>query len=115
MFLDDGKRLLADKVSNLEAGERVELFTRPEAMIINPEPELKNINILDVEVKSILFDGGNSRLLVNYGDLSKELIVALPQNNMYDFVKPKDKIKIGWHPAGSVCFKDKGIKTYDEL
>jgi hypothetical protein len=41
--------------------------------------------------------------------------VALPQNNLYDSVKPKDKIKIGWYPGGSVCFKDKGIKTYDEL
>ena len=115
VVLEDGKKLLADKVTNLEQGERVELFTRPEAMIINPEPELKYINVRDVEVKSILFDGGNSRLLVTHGDSSQELIVALPQNNMYDTVKPKDKIKVGWYPAGSVCFKDKGIKTYDEL
>jgi spermidine/putrescine transport system ATP-binding protein len=115
VVLDDGKKLLADKISNLEPGERVELFTRPEAMIINPAAELENLNVLDVEVKSILFDGGNSRLLVTHGDSSRELIVALPQNNMYDTVKPRDKIKVGWYPAGSVCFKDKGIKTYDEL
>ena len=113
--LDKGQKILAGKISNLEPGERIELFARPEAMIINPEPDLEDINVLDVEVKSILFDGGNSRLLVKSEQSAKELIVALPQNNLYDDVKPRDKIMIGWHPAGSVCFKDTGIKTYDEL
>jgi spermidine/putrescine transport system ATP-binding protein len=113
--LDSGQKILAGKISNLEPGDRVELFARPEAMIIDPEPELENINVLDVEVKSILFDGGNSRLLVKSGQSDKELIVALPQNNMYDNIKPHDKIRIGWHPAGTVCFEDSGIKTYDEL
>jgi spermidine/putrescine transport system ATP-binding protein len=113
--LDSGQKILADKISNLKVDERVELFARPEAMIINPEPELENINVLDVEVKSILFDGGNSRLLVKSEQSAKELIVALPQNKMYDDIKPRDKIRIGWHPAGTVCFEDIGIKTYDEL
>ena len=113
--LDNGQKILAGKISNREPGERVELFARPEAMIINPEPELEDINVLDVEVKSILFDGGNSRLLVKSGQSAEELIVALPQNNIYDDIKPRDKIRIGWHPTGSVCFEDTGIKTYDEL
>jgi spermidine/putrescine transport system ATP-binding protein len=113
--LENGDKIKTGKISNLEPGQRVELFARPEAMIINPEPELQDINVLDVEVKSILFDGGNSRLLVKSNASAKELIVALPQNNMYDFIKPKDIIKIGWHPAGSVCFEETGIKTYEEL
>jgi spermidine/putrescine transport system ATP-binding protein len=113
--LDNGQKILAGKMVHLEGGERVELFARPEAMIINPEPGSEDINVLDVEVKSILFDGGNSRLLVKSGQSAKELIVALPQNNAYDDIKPRDNIRIGWHPAGSVCFEDTGIKTYDEL
>ena len=113
--LDNGKKITAGQITDLEPGQRVELFARPEAMIINPEPELDNINVLDVEVKSILFDGGNSRLLVKGGETARELIVALPQNAMYDDIKPRDNIRIGWHPAGSVCFEDAGIKTYDEL
>jgi len=115
VVLDNGQTILADKIFNLEPGERVELFVRPEAMIINPGPELKNINVMDVEVKSILFDGGNSRLLVKGGPALNELIVALPQNKMFDYIRPKDPIRIGWHPAGSVCFQDAGIKTYAEL
>jgi spermidine/putrescine transport system ATP-binding protein len=100
---------------NLETNEKVELFIRPEAMIINPETGLDDLNIIDVTVKSILFDGGNSRLLVIYGRSGKELIVSLPLNSRYDHLKPNDTIKIGWNPAGSVCFKDTGIKTYEEL
>lgn len=103
------------KADDLSNQEKVELFIRPEAMIINPESNLENLNILDVQVKSILFDGGNSRLLVTYGESKKEIIVSLPLNNRYDHLKPKDNIRIGWHPEGSACFKDTGIKTYDEL
>ena len=50
-------------------------------------------------------------LLVTHGDPSRELIVALPQNNMYDTIKPKDKIKVGWYPDGSVSvLKIKGLR-----
>jgi spermidine/putrescine transport system ATP-binding protein len=115
VVLDGGQKIMAGKISNLRSGQQVELFARPEAMIINPEPDLEDINVLDAEVKSILFDGGNSRLLVKSGGTGRELIVALPQNAMYDDIKPRDKIKVGWHPTGSVCFEDAGIKTYDEL
>ena len=115
VVLDDGQKIMAGKISDLDPGERVELFVRPEAMIINPGPDLHNINAMDVEVKSILFDGGNSRLLVRGGKAFNEIIVALPQNNMFDSIRPRDQIRIAWHPAGSVCFRDTGVKTYDEL
>ena len=91
------------------------MFVRPEALVINPQPGLKDINVLNAKVNSILFDGGNSRLLVTVGRSAKELSVALPQNGMHDAVKPKDEIRIGWNTAASVCFKDTGVKTYDEL
>jgi spermidine/putrescine transport system ATP-binding protein len=115
LVLNDGQTILAGKISNLEPGDSVELFIRPEAMIINPGPELQNINVMEVEVKSILFDGGNSRLLVKGGRAINELIVALPQNNMFDHIRPRDLVRIGWDPAGSVCFKNTGVKTYEEL
>ncbi|MEA3347951.1 MAG: ABC transporter ATP-binding protein [Pseudomonadota bacterium] len=115
VIIESGQKLAIGAPSGLAPGERVELFIRPEAMIINPDTTLKNINRLNVTVKSILFDGGNSRLLVRHDVSSQELIVALPQNNLYDHVKPKDHINIGWRPTSSVCFKDMGIKTYDEF
>lgn len=115
VVLEDGQKLGIKTVSDLKPGGRVELFVRPEALITNPQPGLKDINVLEAKVKSILFDGGNSRLLVTVGRSAKELAVALPQNGMHDAVKPKDEIRIGWNIAASVCFKDTGVKTYDEL
>jgi spermidine/putrescine transport system ATP-binding protein len=114
IFLKEGLKLLVDKVSNLELGEMVEMFMRPEAMTINPDASLTNINILNVVVKAILFDGGNSRLLGVIDGSTKELILMLPQNYSYD-IKVKDKIRIGWDPTRSVCFKSAGVRTYDEL
>ena len=113
--LENNLTVRVTKADALQFQEKVELFIRPEAMIINPESNLDQLNILDVKVKSILFDGGNSRLLVTYGQSNKEITVSLPLNNRYDHLKPKDMIKIGWNPEGSACFKDTGIKTYDEL
>ena len=115
VVMDDNQALIVDDAGGVAPGEKVELFVRPEAMIINPEPALENINILSVEVKSILFDGGNSRLLVSAGRSAKEIIVSLPQNNLYDNIRPGDRIRVGWHIPGSVCFKNIGTKTYDEL
>lgn len=114
VVLDSGVSFKLDHVPDLEPDMRVELFIRPEAIIINP-PASDDMNILDVRVNSVLFDGGNSRLLVMLEDSGKEIMVALPQNNLHDNIKPKDRLRIGWYPAGSVCFKDTGIKTYDEL
>ncbi len=113
--LSSGLSLAISAPNGLTAEQPVELFVRPEAMIINPDVSLQQINRLQVRVKSILFDGGNSRLLVIHEASGQELIVALPQNNLFDHLKPRDRIDIGWRPAGSVCFKDMGIKTYDEL
>ena len=115
VVLGDGRALRIQDTKTIPFGEKVELFVRPEAVIINPDPELTDINTLDVEIRSILFDGANSRLLADGGASIGEIIVALPQNNLYDSVKPGDKIRVGWRMGGSVCFKDTGTKTYDEL
>jgi len=112
--LEDGTKLLVGQISNLELGETVEMFIRPEAIIINPDASLKNINILNIIVKAILFDGGSSRFLgVIYGS-KKELILMLPHNYSED-INVNNKIRIGWDPTRSACFKSVGVKTYDEF
>jgi len=68
-----------------------------------------------VEVKSVLFDAANSRLIVTPQHSHKELIVALPQNRQFDYIKVKDWIEIGWDPATAICFSESGIKAYAEL
>lgn len=86
-----------------QPGRKVDLFLRPEAVLIQPDAGL-NINRFDVVVKSILFDGANSRLLASPPNSEIELIVALPQNRQYDHIKIKDKIEIGWDEDSCTCF-----------
>ena len=114
LCLDEGLRFPMDNVSGHSVGERIEMFVRPEAMIINPEAKMKEMNLLDVVVKAILFDGGNSRALVVIDGSTKELILRLPQNDVSK-IRVKDRMRIGWDPRKSTCFKSTGVKTYDEL
>ncbi len=84
-------------------GAKVDLFLRPEALRIEPEPS-DELNSFQVTVKTILFDGANSRLLtVTPND--HELLVSLPQNRQFDFIRPGDTIRLGWHPDAGICFE----------
>lgn len=106
---------LSNHVDLKDGDNSIELYVRPEAMIINPKVIKENFNILDVTVEALLFDGGNSRLLVIPENSKQELIVSLPQNRQFDYVKAKDKIKIGWDPEAAVCFNKTDGKIYEEL
>jgi spermidine/putrescine transport system ATP-binding protein len=88
----------------LDPGTEVDLFLRPEAMLINPDPSITDLNRFDVIVKSILFDGANSRLLANPLNDDTELLIALPQNRQYDYIEVNDKIEIGWDKKSGICF-----------
>ncbi len=89
---------------DINPSSTVDLFLRPEALLIEPDPSLTDINRFDVVVNSILFDGASSRLLVNPLNSDKEIIVALPQNKQYDHIKPKDKLVVGWSEKAGICF-----------
>ena len=111
----DGHSFKLNRPVDLKDDNSIELYVRPEAMIINPKVIKENLNILDVSVEALLFDGGNSRLLVVPENSKQELIVSLPQNRQFDYIKAKDKIKIGWDPEAAVCFKKTEGKIYEEL
>ena len=81
---------------------RVTLFLRPEAMIIDPI-DRTGLNIFQVTVKAILFDGANSRLLTATA-AGHELLVALPQNRAFDHIAPATEITLGWHPSAGIVF-----------
>ena len=84
--------------------DKVDLFLRPEAMVIQPDPSMDKLNRFEIIVKAILFDGANSRLLATPINSAKELIIGLPQNRQFDHVRPLDKLEIGWHEASGICF-----------
>jgi spermidine/putrescine transport system ATP-binding protein len=91
-----------------------DLFVRPEALMISPPENAAGFNVLNVDVKAILFDGGNSRLLVTPEGGTDEMTVALPQTRQFDHIRAGDSIRIGWDPSKSVCYKRAECNTYDE-
>jgi spermidine/putrescine transport system ATP-binding protein len=111
----DGKDYLLEGSCSLEGGDEYDMFIRPEAIVINPSGDRQDFNIMNCEVKAILFDGGNSRLLVIPEECSDELIVSLPQNRQFDHIKRGDSIRIGWSPAAAVCFRKVDLKIYDDV
>ena len=88
----------------LAAGTAVDLFLRPEAMLIQPDTGMAGLNRFEVVVKDILFDGANSRLLAFPLETDTELLIALPQTRQYDYIKENDKIEIGWSEQSGICF-----------
>ena len=87
-------------------GTEADLFIRPEAVEI--EPEGTDFDVLRGTVRALLFDGGNSRLLVRPEGTDDELLVALPQTGRHDAVKVGDSLRIGWIPSSSRCFEKRG-------
>ena len=73
-------------------------------MLIQPDPNLPDLNRFEVVVKDILFDGANSRLLAYPENADTELLIALPQNRQYDYIQKNDKIEIGWNEQSGICF-----------
>lgn len=103
----DGSIFRTKSEKRVEPGTEVDLFLRPEAMLIQPDPSIPKLNRFKVVVKSILFDGANSQLLATPLDAHTELLIALPQNRQYDYIQVNDKIEIGWDEQSGICFTRK--------
>ncbi len=101
---DDGPQFICRAVASLAAGTAVELFIRPEALVIEPDPTAADLNRFPVQVKALLFDGANSRLLARPLNADTELLIALPQNRQYDHIRVDDRIEVGWAAASGICF-----------
>jgi spermidine/putrescine transport system ATP-binding protein len=99
-----GQRFRSRTTGDLRPGTAVDLFLRPEAMIIQPPAEVPHLNRFEVTVKSILFDGANSRLLANPLNDDLELLIALPQNRQFDFIRKDDRIEVAWDEQSGICF-----------
>ena len=73
-------------------------------MIIQPGADVPHLNRFEVVVKSLLFDGANSRLLVHPVNGDTELLIALPQNRQFDHIRKDDQIEVAWDEQSGICF-----------
>ncbi len=102
----DGRRFHAVAEKHLRVGAAVSFFIRPEAIMIAPDDGADHFNRLTVSIKSILFDGANSRLLATPVDGETELMIALPQNRKYDHLTVGDRVAVGWNARSASCFQE---------
>lgn len=74
-----------------------ELYIRPEALILNPENSHQDIMQFKVTIKTILFDGSNTKLSTQVNGSSEELLISLPQNAQFDGIEEGSQLKVGIH------------------
>ena len=99
-----GLELRATPVNN-PAGDRLDLFIRPESIILDPAESIADINFFSLTVQNILFDGSNTKLLATVNHSETELTVALPQNQQFAYVGKGDTIKAGVHITSCRCYQ----------
>ncbi|MCL6272061.1 ABC transporter ATP-binding protein [Sansalvadorimonas sp. 2012CJ34-2] len=107
VITESGQRFVArekfDKKLNSE--EQVDLFVRPEMIHLSYEKGDKSDNNLSGQVENILFDGGNSRLLIREQVTGAELQVVLPQTQAFSRVKGGDELHLCWNAEQSHVYR----------
>ncbi|WP_136796249.1 ABC transporter ATP-binding protein [Desulfosediminicola ganghwensis] len=94
-------------VADGQLTDELDLFIRPEAIILNPAEELEGIHRFLLKVRNILFDGSNTKFLatVENADTEVELTVALPQNEQFAHIKRGDILSAGVHRDSCRCYR----------
>lgn len=81
-----------------------ELYIRPEAFILNPENTIDGVDQFEVTIKTILFDGSNTKLSTMVSGSSEELLISMPQNAQFDGIVEGHKLNVGVHRNDVKCF-----------
>ena len=91
-------------IPNLEFKPNV-MYMRPEAFILEPTDDIKDLIKFNATIKTILFDGANTKMSVvlKSGD---EVLISLPQNAKFQNLKRGDNINIGISYHNIKCFKE---------
>ncbi len=81
------------------------LFMRPEAFILNPTEDLPDIELIPMKVKTILFDGSNTKIsaIINQGN--DVVLISLPQNAQFEDLKEGDDVQVGIHRDDLKCYR----------
>lgn len=80
------------------------LYIRPDAFILNPANHINGVDQFEVTIKTILFDGSNTKLSTMVSGSSEELLISLPQNAQFDGIVEGHKLNVGIHRDDVKCF-----------
>jgi spermidine/putrescine transport system ATP-binding protein len=103
----EGNAFRAVMNGTLKPGHDIDLFLRPESIVLEPDPSVENLNRFSITVKSILFDGANSRILALLPESGREIQISLPQTRQFDHIQPGGTIVAGWSPESGILFEKK--------
>lgn len=93
----------------LSPGQEIDLFIRPESILLEPDPSIDGLNRFPLRVSSILFDGANSRILAQVPESDQKIQVSLPQTRQFDHIQPGDHIEAGWSLVSGIAFPKQGV------
>ena len=85
--------------------EPKKLFMRPEAFILEPSDDLTNIERIDMQVRTILFDGSNTKISAIIGQSDDEVLISLPQNAQFEDLKEGDDVVVGIDYNDLKCYR----------
>ena len=91
------------KRANLNTKPEV-FYIRPEALILNPDKTIDGVDQFEVTIKTILFDGSNTKLSTIVNGSREELLISLPQNAQFDGIEEGHKLNVGVHRDDVKCF-----------
>ncbi len=81
--------------------DRLDLFIRPESIILDPAESIEDINLFSLTVHNVLFDGSNTKILATVDRSDFELTVALPQNQQFAHIGKGDTVPAAATPEGN--------------
>ena len=99
-----GWKLKRSDITMTSEGTPEVFYIRPEALIINPDKSIDGIDQFEVMIKTILFDGSNTKLSTTVNGSSEELLISMPQNAQFDGIEEGNQLKVGIHRNDLKCF-----------
>jgi len=85
--------------------EPKKLFMRPEAFILNPSADLTDIERIKMSVRTILFDGSNTKISAIIDQSQDEVLISLPQNAQFEDLKEGDTVVVGIDYDDLKCYR----------
>ncbi|MCK5334699.1 MAG: ABC transporter ATP-binding protein [Gammaproteobacteria bacterium] len=104
MMTKGGWKLQRPDLTMTSHGTPEVFYIRPEAFILNPDNHIDGVEQFEVTIKTILFDGSNTKLSTMVNGTSEELQISLPQNAQFDSIVEGHKLNVGIHRNDVKCF-----------
>jgi spermidine/putrescine transport system ATP-binding protein len=103
---EHGLVLRARRSGAITVGAPVQAYVRPEVIVLaRDESELPaDLPPHHGEVRSLLFDGANSAVLLHEKATRAEFRIALPQTGQFADLRVGERVAFGFDPRRAVCF-----------